>query len=1317
MISRNTILAGAVLLIVHCASADLASDQESRAAGSLPDLHPAPEAREFGRPIYRSFTRRDEGIVNRILSAAQDWRGLMIFGSVNCVLEYDGQRWASVPIPNSGWILGLASDARRTIWVGGTGELGRLVFDGGTYRYESCTQLLAESDRHFGQIGAVAIHGDDVYFLCERTLLRWDGQHFSAIPLPYESGCIWAFSSFSGRLFVHAKHKPFCEVVGDHLVPVLDDPMLRETTVVAAIELKGKILLVTREKGIFEFRDSRIVRFETDADELFTRESYTDLAISVSQGLFVVGVQRRGLVFLDGAGHIQETFLEEDGLPDGALIDLRRDRAGGLWVIGDTSLARVDPNRSISVFDHDNGLPKSYTFAAVPFGGSVYAATGHGLYHLGTGNGVEAPQFQKVPGLTDWLYLPLVVPEHGLLLPGDNGVYLFDGSHFQVISNLPLNYVIARSEKDPNRFFVGGETGLRVLRFANGHWIEGGRMSGFETEVSSIVETREGNLFVGTMGDGFFLVNLGPNVETPFSGARVESLPGAPKESIAEMCAAHLWGNQILCSYASGISLFREKDRSFHKGDFFPQQLAGREIRTIQPAPSEPAHLWMETVIGEPGTIQVQEIGRLGSDGSYRALPRSISSFIGGVKSFNEDPSPSGTILWIAGEDGVARVDLERLSQTGGPFELYLREGTTASGDQLRLPQTGGTLKLPFEKRDVRLRFATDDYDDPNDVRYRTKLDGLNADWTPYFRESTWQSGSLNEGRYRLRVIARNGDGRESNEYSVAITIFPPWYRTPWMYALYAVGAASGVFGLVRWRSWQLRIREKQLVSMVEYKTRELRQMYERLREAKDSAEAANRAKTAFLANMSHEVRTPLNSILGYAQLLLRGNNRFKDSASKLKSIINSGEHLLGMMNELLDLARVESGKLVVNPQPIDLRLFFGSLVAEFEIRARKSALRFEYEFGDSVPHCIETDPLRLRQILYNLVGNAFKFTDSGSVFLKVAVCGQNLHLEVTDTGKGIAAADLPYLFKPFYQAANREQNTEGVGLGLYITERIVALLGGQIHVNSVVGEGSRFWVDLPVKLAAVPLAASVDGKVAGYEDPVRSILVVDDDRSNRDVITQLLAELGFAVDEADSGNAALVLLRARQFDAVISDIRMTGKDGNALCREVRSDQALAKTVMIASSASVYEGDRHDAESAGFDDFLPKPVRERELTRILERLLGLKWILESESGSDGSTVIDSIPTADFPGQVSGTEANIPVEELRQLLTLAGEGDVVGLQRALEHFAETDPANGALSKRLAQLVAAYRIDDVEIILQRAIGQSIGSAENEHGAGRR
>ncbi|MBV8969593.1 MAG: response regulator, partial [Verrucomicrobia bacterium] len=582
--------------------------------------------------------------------------------------------------------------------------------------------------------------------------------------------------------------------------------------------------------------------------------------------------------------------------------------------------------------------------------------------------------------------------------------------------------------------------------------------------------------------------------------------------------------------------------------------------------------------------------------------------------------------------------------------------------------------------------------------------------WTPFLGESTWQSGSLNEGQYRLHVTARSSESLGSNEFTLAITIFPPWYRTPWMYAVYVVAAALAVFGVIRWRLWQMRVREKDLMAMVDHRTQELRQsekrlrqhyeelreMWERLKEAKNNAEAANRAKTAFLANMSHEVRTPLNSILGYAQLLLRGGETAKESGRKLQSIIDSGSHLLGMMNELLDLARVESGKLAINSEPLDLPLFLQSLVCEFEVRACQSDLRFEFSIDESVPQHVETDPLRLRQILYNLVGNAFKFTAAGTVSLDVTAVDSQLQLAISDTGRGIAESDLPHLFKPFYQATDQEQYTEGIGLGLYITDKLVSLLGGQISVTSVLGQGSKFLVKLPLKVVAAIAPECTKSRVVGYEGAVRELLVVDDDASNRDVLKQFLTEVGFVVHEADSGDAALCLMRSRRFEGVISDIRMTGKDGNVFCREVRSDPALAGTVMIASSASVYEGDRQAAESAGFNDFLPKPVKEQQLFQILGRHLGIKWIVRPGAG-DGSRAAPDIPMDVEDVLITGR--NIPVEELRQLLILAGEGDVVALRRSLQELAETDPAHAGFAEHLTVLVSAYRIDEVETLLQQ------------------
>ena len=534
-----------------------------------------------------------------------------------------------------------------------------------------------------------------------------------------------------------------------------------------------------------------------------------------------------------------------------------------------------------------------------------------------------------------------------------------------------------------------------------------------------------------------------------------------------------------------------------------------------------------------------------------------------------------------------------------------------------------------------------------------------------------------------------------------------------------------------------MRAREKELVAVVDDRTRELRESEERLRqhyeelrqskkrlqEAKNNAEAANRAKTAFLANMSHEVRTPLNSILGYAQLLLRGCENVKDPRPKLQSIIDSGTHLLGMMNELLDLARVESGKLAINPEALNLPTFLQSLVAEFEIRARQSGLKFEFSMDRNLPQWIETDPLRLRQILYNLVGNAFKFTTAGCVSLEVttvdpvgtsstsSVGGTSatrtsgnsslplLRLVVSDTGRGIAESDLPHLFKPFYQAVNNEECAEGIGLGLYITHKIVHLLGGQIDAASVLGQGSKFSVELPLNLVTKALEVCAGSKVVGYEGEVRELLLVDDDPLNRDVLKQFLTEVGFSIQEADSGDAALEIMRSHHFDGVISDIRMARKDGNAFCREVRSDEALAKIVMIASSASVYDCDRQAAESAGFSDFLPKPVKEQELFKILGQHLGIKWILRHEAGANGSAVSSTVEPDIGDMLLAGRD--IPIEELQVLLKLAGEGDVVALRQSLQDLAESDPAHAGFGHQLAALVSAYRIDEVETLLQQIL----------------
>jgi signal transduction histidine kinase/CheY-like chemotaxis protein len=551
--------------------------------------------------------------------------------------------------------------------------------------------------------------------------------------------------------------------------------------------------------------------------------------------------------------------------------------------------------------------------------------------------------------------------------------------------------------------------------------------------------------------------------------------------------------------------------------------------------------------------------------------------------------------------------------------------------------------------------------------------------------------------------MAEDEDGKKSHEATLAIKILPPWYRTWWMYMIYAFLGLMSFLGFVRLRVWRLRMREKQLVQIVAERTKALEESQARVVDAKEAAEAANRAKSAFLANVSHELRTPLNSILGYTQLMLRDRDEPAEKRRRLTTIQSSGEHLLNMINEILDLAKVESGTIVIKPQPVQLRSLLNTVADELQLRASQKRLRFIYSADQSIQDWISTDPVRLRQVLYNLVGNSIKFTENGEVSLAIHRVADHIRIEVKDTGKGIPAADLQHLFKPFYQASNNDQTSGGVGLGLHISQRIVRLLGSELRVSSTEGKGSVFWFELPAGELKGPSAPAPVQRVVGLIGENRRLLVVDDDVSNRQYMLELLGEVGLNPKVAASVDEALRLIRLEPFDAVLSDIRMAETDGITFCHEVRADPKLASLVMIASSASVYVDDRETALAAGFNGFVPKPVNESVLFGLFEELLGLKPIYVTGNG----------PELIFQGTEDAisrplTETVPDMARLDQLLPLAKLGDVIALRTAIRKLSDEDATLRTFCRRIAILAEKYQMAAVEKILEEAGRRSSGVA---------
>lgn len=507
----------------------------------------------------------------------------------------------------------------------------------------------------------------------------------------------------------------------------------------------------------------------------------------------------------------------------------------------------------------------------------------------------------------------------------------------------------------------------------------------------------------------------------------------------------------------------------------------------------------------------------------------------------------------------------------------------------------------------------------------------------------------------------------------------------------------------------------------------ERKKIEDALKLAKEQAEIANRAKGLFLANMSHELRTPLNAILGYAQILQREPSPSEKQQHGLEIIRRNGEHLLALLNDILDISKIEAGKFELQLNTFHLSNALERVIEMTRFQAQHKGLAFFYEQDAGLPEEIRGDEKRLRQILLNLLGNAIKFTTQGSVAFRVKrippshslqhvqdtpsplaeeIKKIGIRFEIEDTGIGISAEHVHSIFLPFEQVKGRRNTYEGTGLGLAISMRIVEMMGSELHVTSVPGKGSTFWFDLVVPdMPGQPQKAAhsetthenaasrsiFSGRIIGYKGQLRRVLLADASDSNRTMVKDMLLPVGFEIIEAINGQDAINKAYMYHPDVVLIDIAIMAVDAFEAVHRIHQHQNCQDVIILGVSANMHEHIRQKSLEAGCYDMLTKPILEPLLFDMLQVYLNLEWVYEDDRGQETDAQYcqhKSIPTH---------------EEVRELYELSMMGDVLAIRERIKEIDRQNPGYALFVSKVRKPAQALNMLELQRVLQHYLEQ--------------
>lgn len=1178
---------------------------QSRAQESYPD--------EVGTPFIQSFAPEEYRASVQNWDIVQDSLGLVYIANGRGLIVYNGETFELLPMPGGRSVRSLAIDKNNRIYCGGAGYFGYLAFkdQGEMFLVNLADSIYLSDQTEFSNVEDIYCTEGGIYFRSPEMLFLWNENEFEL----WNSGDHRFLATFwvQNQLFVNRKNLGIQTLTDQGVFRAFGkDSLLFGKTVTTIMPYGGDILIGTSDE-LFLWRDDQLIAFSGPAADLI-QSARLFKGHKLKTGNYALSTLNDGLIIMDRRGQIILHVNSENGLPTNTIYQVSDNHNQQLWISTNNGIALMEYPSAFTKFTIGNKTPPLTSI--VRFENDLVVGTFNGLFRLKKS---EYPPAALEPYLdiSDHIWDLLVVGKY-LLIAYEDGLYLTSDVGPLKKMETDATSVFYRSKIDSNRVFVGGRKGLYALYYSDESWKKETIDVDLDEGVYHIHEQKDGTLWLDINRSWIYQISFANlnDASNLFHGAltKLDTTEGLP--NVNGYVVMH--DNQIY--YVDNVSLKMLYYDPF-EGDFksetsqYPDSLfSGKNLVIANEDKQE--NKWIvefekdvikNTFLISPGLNTEQPI-KLKEPRIYDLIGRCIYYENG--------------VLWHGMQNALIRNDLNQ-SLALPAFNTIL-DKVFYQEDSLVLagPYSSASYQFPFAKNSFRFTYTNTAHMTNEEALYQYQLQGLTDGWSGWSSERKRDFTNLKEGTYTFKVRAKSVGSRIGREDMLSFRILAPWHRSWWAYIGYVLLGFFGMGSFVRWRSSVLREEKLQLQEKVQLRTAELRERNEELAgqryqllEQADKLKEIDRLKSQLFANISHEFRTPLTLIKGPLDRL----KKFPDShltPTHIGMMDRNANRLLRLVNQILDLSRIDADDLPLNFSEGNIFRSIRTTASTFSSHAADRNV--DYHIGVPAGQLWAAfDRDKLEKIIYNLLSNAFKFTsDNGTIKLSVTHANDILNLEVSDTGVGISSVNLPKVFDRFYQVDSADSKAgEGSGVGLALVKELVHLMQGTIHVDSILGEGTSFFVGLPVepilrahstqayrKTSEVKAMSESSGPHDLLSKERSTILLVEDNPDMRIYIREHLHS-AFTILEAANGPAGLKVALDQMPDLIITDLMMPKMDGLEFCTMIKSDLRSSHVPVIILTAKAGLQNKLDGLETGADVYLTKPFHPEELLVQANRLI------------------------------------------------------------------------------------------------------------------